>query len=588
MPKREGAIHVATTRRHYGEKTYTNYLLRRSYREDGKVKKETLGNITHLPLPVIELIRGALAGETYLPASDAFDVVRSRPHGHVAAVLGTLRKIGLEEALASRPSIERDLVVAMIVARFLDPASKLATARGLASETASSSLGYVLGVGSGVTEEDLYHAMDWLLERQERIEKKLARKHLVPETAETLLALCDVSSSYYTGAHCSLAAFGYNRDGKKGYPQIVYGLLCNKEGCPVAVEVFKGNVGDPTTLAPQLSKLRARFRLERFVIVGDRGLLTGGRIEKDLRPMRLDWLTALRATSIQKLAREGHVPLSLFDEQDLAEIEVPDYPGERLVLCRNPLLAEERARKREDLLRATEGELEKIALATRRERRPLRGEAAIALRAGRVMNRYKVAKHFLLEIGEERFSYWRDEEAIAKEAILDGLYVLRTSVEKKHYSASEVVRAYKSLSRVERAFRSLKSLLKIRPIHHHLEPRVRAHVLLCMLAYYVEWHLRQALKPVLFDEDDPEAAEAARRSIVAPAQRSANAKHKAASKRTDDDYPVHSLKTLLTDLSTLCLNTIRAKGTGAEFKMLTQPTPTQRRAFDLLGISPSL
>lgn len=590
MSKREGAIHLHVTRRHYKGKTYQNVLLRRSYREDGKVKKETLGNLTHLPEPIIELVRGALAGETYLPASDAFAIIRSRPHGHVAAVVGMIRQLGLDKALAFRRSKERDLVVAMIAARVIDPASKLATARGLAEETAASSLGRVLELPDEVTEEDLYAAMDWLRERQEGVERKLAKKHLPVAAADEAAppALCDVSSSYYTGTHCALAAFGHSRDGKKRYPQIIYALLCNKEGCPVAVEVFKGNTGDPDTLTAQIEKLRGRFGLERLVTVGDRGLITALRIEEELRPAGLDWITALRAPSIQKLAKEGNVPLSLFDEQDLAEITSPDYPGERLVLCRNPLLAEERSRKREELLQATERAFEKVVRATERKRRPLRGKAEIGLRVGSVKDRYKVAKHFILEITETSFSYRRDEEGIAKEAILDGLYVLRTSVEKEHYGASDVVGAYKSLSKVERAFRSLKSLLKIRPIHHHLEERVRAHVFLCMLAYYVEYHLRRALRPILFEDHEPEAAAAARQSIVAPAERSAAAKRKAAAKRTDADEPVHSFETLLTDLATLCLNTMRAKGTGAMFDMLTQPTSNQRRAFDLLGVTPSL
>lgn len=587
MPAHEGAVHVAVTRRHYKGKTYTNYLLRRSYREDGKVKKQTLGNITHLPAPVIELIRGALAGEAYLPASGAFGVVRSLPHGHVAAVLGTLRKLGLEAALASRRSKARDLVVAMIVARVLAPASKLATARGLACETATSSLGHVLGLCGQASEEDLYGAMDWLLTRQDRIQEKLAKKHLSPPHTpdEAPAALCDVSSSYYTGSHCALAAFGYSRDRKRGLPQIVYAQLCNREGCPVAVEVFKGNTSDPATLGPQLARLRGRFGLERLVVVGDRGLLTSERIEKELRPIGFDWITALRAPSIQQIAQAAPVPLSLFDEQDLAEIESPDYPGERLILCRNPLLAEERARKREELLQATERLFEKVVAATQRQRAPLRGEAAIGLRVGSAKDRYKMAKHFILDITETRFSFRRNEEQIALEASLDGLYVLRTSVEKKHASAHDVVRSYKSLSRVEQAFRSLKSVMKIRPVHHRLEDRVRAHVFLCMLAYYVEWHMRRALSPLLFGEDDEAAAAAARRSIVAPAQRSASAQRKAASKRTEDDHPVHSFSSLLKDLSTLCLNTIRAKGTGATFPMLTQATPLQSRAFELLGLS---
>lgn len=590
MSKRDGAIHLHVTRRHYKGKTYKNVLLRRSYREGGKVKKETLGNLTHLPDPIIELVRGALAGETYLPASDAFEIIRSRPHGHVSAIVEVMRQIGLEQAIASRRSKERDLIVAMIAARVAHPLSKLATARGLSEETASSSLGRMLGLPEEVCEEDLYAAMDWLRERQERIEGKLAKEHLpgVADGEAAPPALCDVSSSYYTGTSCTLAAFGHSRDGKKRFPQIVYGLLCNKEGCPVAVEVFKGNTGDPSTLAPQIEKLRGRFGLERLVAIGDRGLITAARIKDELRPIGLDWITALRAPSIQKLAKEGSVPLSLFDEQDLAEITSPDYPGERLILCRNPFLAEERSRKREDLLQATERAFEKIVRATERKAKPLRGEAEIGLRVGSVKDKHKVAKHFIFEITQESFSYRRDEESIAKEAILDGLYVLRTSVEKEHYGASEVVRAYKSLSTVERAFRSLKSLLKIRPIHHHLEERVRAHVFLCMLAYYVEYHMRRALRPILFEDHEREAAAAARRSIVAPAKRSKAAEHKASAKRTEADEPVHSFETLLADLATLCLNTIRTKGTGAEFEVLTQPTPNQRRTFDLLGVTPAL
>ncbi len=590
MPKHKGAIHVAVTRRHYKGKEYHAVLLRRSYREGGKVKKETLGNISHLPEPVIELIRGALRGETYLPASDAFDIVRSRPHGHVAAVLGALRKIGLEQMLASRPSKERDLALAMIVAQILDPGSKLATARSLSAETASTSLGHVLGLQGEeeVSEDDLYAAMDWLRFRQTRIEKKLVKRHLsAPESGKPTPVLCDVSSSYYTGTHCTLALFGYSRDRKKGFPQIIYGLLCNEDGCPIAVEVFEGNTGDPSTLAPQLKKLRGRF--SRLVVIGHRGLITGARIEEELRPAHLDWITALRAPAIQKLARQGLVPRTLFDERDLAEIVSPDYPGERLVLCRNPFLAKERSRKREELLQETERLFEKVVAAIKRKGRPLRGKDKIGLRVGRVMDRYNVGGHFVLKITDDSFSYCRNEEKIAEESKLDGLYLLRTSLKKRQMPAPKVVAAYKSLSNVERAFRSLKTVdLKIRPVRHRLEERVRAHVLLCMLAYYVEWHMRQVLAPILFDDDDPEAAAAARSSIVAPAKRSEKALRKAASKRTEDDYPVHSYQTLLKDLSTLCLNTIRTNQTGTEFELLTQPTRLQLRVFELLGTSPKL
>jgi transposase len=589
MAKRSGAVHVATTKRRYKGKLYTTHLLRRTYRQAGKVRHETLGNISHLPPEVIELIRGALRGVRYLPAEQAWEVRRSLPHGHIAAVLGTLRRIGLEGILASRRCLERDLVVGMIVSRVIDPASKLATARALNAETASSSLGLLLGVES-VDEEQLYAAMDWLVQRQGRIESKLARKHL----KDGSLVLYDVSSSYYTGTCCSLAKFGHSRDGRKEFPQILYGLLCTREGCPVAVEVFEGNAGDPKTLASQIEKLRKRFGIERVVLVGDRGMITEARIREELAPVEgLDWITALRAPAIRKLAEQGVIQPSLFDERDLAEIHSPEFRGERLVACRNPFLAEERARKREELLAATERELEKIVAATRRKQRPLRGKDRIGLRVGKIVNHYKMEKHFKLEITETSLSYERESQRIAAEAALDGIYIIRTSVPKQVLNAESTVRAYKDLALVERAFRSLKTVdLKIRPIHHRLPDRVRAHVFLCVLAYYVEWHMRRALAPLLFDDEDKELAARLRRSIVAPAVRSPRAEDKAARKRTDEDQPVHSFQTLMNDLATLARNRIRPSlgrraGSETEFELLTTPTPLQQRAFELLGVPPA-
>ena len=585
MPSRNGSVHVATTTRRYKGKIYQTDLLRRSYREDGKVKHQTLGNLSHLPPDLIDTIRGRLRGE--IPPGDGqFEIVRSLPHGHVVAVLGTLRKIGLEELIASRSCSERTLVVAMIVARVIDACSKLATARELSEETASSSLGLELGIDS-VSEDELYAAMDWLRERQNRIENKLAKKHL----EDGSLILYDVSSSFYTGTHCTLAKFGHSRDRKKGFPQIIYGLLCNSDGCPVAIEVFEGNTGDPKTFSSQIQKVRKRFGLKRVVFVGDRGMITSKRIDEELREVDgLDWITALRADSIKKLAEQGVVQTSLFDEQDLVEVSSPDYPGERLVVCRNPLLTEERARKRQELLAATEKKLNEIVAATQRKRNRLKGKDKIGIRVGKVVNKHKMEKHFILEITEESFSYRRNDEKIAAEAILDGLYVIRTSVSKEALGPESTVRAYKNLSKVERAFRCIKTVdLKVRPIFHRLDERVRAHVFLCMLAYYVELHMRHKLAPILFDDEDKELAEAVRESIVAPAKRSPKAKRKDLTKRTQDDTPVHSFRTLLQDLKTLCKNRIRTQSDrSCEFYMLTQPTAVQQRALELLDLSSSL
>lgn len=582
MPRRNGAVHVATTERTYKGKVYRTHLLRRSYRERGKVKHQTLGNLSHLPEDLIETIRARLAGGEP-PGGGGVDILRSLPHGHVAAVLGTLRKIGLEHLLGSRPCRERTLVVAMIVARLIEPASKLATARALCERTASCSLAWELGLNEP-DERDLYAAMDWLVARQARIETKLAKKHLEDGT----LLLYDVSGSYYTGTHCPLARFGYPRDRKKGFPQIVYGLLCNAEGCPVAIHVFPGNTGDPSTLPTQLDKIRKRFGIRRVVMVGDRGMITSRRIEESMRDVPgIEWITALRADSIRKLASQGVLQTSLFDERDLAEVTSPDYPDERLVVCRNPFLAEQRARKREELLQATEKKLEEIAAATRREKRALRGRDRIALRVGKVINHYKVGKHFVLEFCEDAFSYHRDEARIAEEAALDGLYVIRTSVPQHALDSDEAVRAYKDLAQVERAFRSMKTIdLHVRPIFHWLADRVRAHVFLCMLSYYVEWHLRKRLAPFLFDDPDREAAESLRRSIVAPAERSPAAHQKDRTKRTADGLPVHSLRTLLADLGTLAKNRVRLRGTPCEFHQLTEATELQRRVFESLEVTP--
>jgi transposase len=501
----------------------------------------------------------------------------------VAAVLGTLRNVGLESILASRRSRERDLVVAMIVARILSPSSKLATARCLREETATSSLTLELGLEE-VEDKELYEALDWLVDRQRRIETKLAKRHLRNGT----LVLYDVSSSYYTGRRSELVQFGHARDGKKGFPQIVYGLLCNADGCPVAIEVFSGNTADPKTLGSQIAKIRKRFGIRRVVLVGDRGMITKRRIDEELREVEgLDWITALRADNIKKLVSQGKIEPSLFDERDLAEISSPDYPQERLIVCRNPLLADERARKRQELLAATEKELDKIVAATVRAKRALRGKEKIGLRVGKVLNRHKVGKHFVLEIEDTSFSYRRNETKIAEESALDGIYVIRTSVEKKVFSPEGTVRTYKDLSKVERAFRSMKTIdLKVRPIYHWLADRIRAHVFLCMLSYYVEWHMRQKLAPILFDDHEKEEAERTRRSIVAPAKRSDGAKYKDFAKRTVDDYPVHSFQTLLADLGTLAKNRVRLVGSeNAEFYQFTEATPSQEHVFQLLGVS---
>ena len=560
-------------------------LVRESFREDGKVRKRTLANLSKLPDDVVDALRILLKGGVALQSyDDVFEILRSRPHGHVAAVLGTARGLGLERLLDRRPSRMRSLALAMIAARVLDPRSKLATARGLGSETQADTLGEELGCGD-VAAEELYGAMDWLLRRRKRIERTLAAKHV----ADGSLVLCDLTSVYFEGSRCPLAKRGYSRDGRRGKLQIVFALLCDRDGRPVAAEVFRGNTADPGAVAPQVEKLRRRFSLSRVVLVGDRGLLTDARIREDLSPAGLRWITALRAPKIRKLVEGGDLQLSLFDERDLAEISAPElYPGERLVVCRNPLLAAERARKREALLKATEAKLGLVVRATKRENRPLRGEKDIGVRADRALRAHKVGKHFVTAVTDDGFSYERDEEKIAAEAALDGVYVIRTNVSDGEIAAGDAVRAYKGLSRVERAFRSFKGVdLKVRPVHHRLEGRVRAHVFLCMLAYYVEWHMRRALAPLLFHDDDPAAAEAARSSPVEPSRRSKAARAKAAGKRTPDGLPVHSFRTLLADLATLTRNRVRPAVPGAmTADMLARPTPLQAKAFRLLRVRP--
>jgi transposase len=556
-------------------------LLRESFRHEGKVRKRTLCNLSDWSPAHIEGLRGVLKGGTVIPAEqDAFTVTRSLPHGHVAAALGTARKIGLDRILDPDDTRCRDLILALLIGRILDPVSKLAAARALSPATASSSLGEVLGLGA-VDDDALYAALDWLLERQAAIETALAKRHLINGT----LVLYDVSSSYMEGRCCPLARRGYNRDGKTGTLQIVYGLLCAPDGCPVAIEVFDGNTADPTTLALQIDKLKQRFGLAHVVLVGDRGLITQARITEDVTSAGLDWITALRAPAIKDLLNSGALQLSLFDQRDMASITSPDFPGERLVVCRNPDLAAERSRKREDLLMATETELARIRARVERKRDPLRGTAEIALAVGAVLNTYKMKKHFDLTITDAAFSFARRTAEIATEAATDGLYVVRTSLPAATLGDADTVRSYKSLARVERAFRCIKTIdLHVRPVYHWLEGRVRAHVLLCMLAYYLEWHMRQCLAPMLFEDTDE--ADALRSSVVAQAQRSKIAVKKQTTGVTPDGLPVHSFRTLLADLATLARNTIiTAINPNYPLTVVTRPTPVQQKAFDLLGLA---
>jgi len=559
-------------------------LLRESFREGGKVRKRTLANLSKLPPAAIDGLRALLRGATVIEdLSQSFEVIRSRPYGHVAAVLGTLRQLKLDQEISPEPCPERDLVVAMIVARILEPSSKLATARGLGEEAHLSTLVEDLDL-SEVDEVKLYAAMDWLYMQQSAIEQRLARRHL----KDGSLVLYDVTSTYFEGRSCPLARLGHSRDGKRGKLQIVFGLLCNREGCPIAVEVFTGNTADPMTLGPQVEKVRQRFGLSRVVFVGDRGMITSARLREDFQVVSgMGWISALRTTEIRRLVAEEGFQFSLFDERDFGEIQSPEFPGERLIACRNPLLQAERARKREDLLAATEQELAAIVLATQRPKNRLQGKDRIALRVGRVLNRFKVGKHFLLTITETTFAFRRDQQRIDAEAALDGIYVIRTNVPAAELPAEDVVRSYKSLSAVERAFRSYKTVdLHVRPIYHQLPERVRAHVFLCMLAYYVEWHMRRKLAPLLFDDEDPEAGQERRSSIVAPAQRSASARRKASTLRTTEGFAVHSFATLLKELSTLSKNRVQPKVPASPpFDSLTRPSPLQQKALSLLAVS---
>ena len=558
-------------------------LLRESYREAGEVKNRTLANLSAWPEAKVDALTRVLKGQPppAAPLDGAFEITRSLPHGHVAAVLGTARRLGLEELIDPVPSRHRDLVIAMAVAQVIAPDSKLAIARGLRDQTAASSLGEVLHLG-GCDEDDLYAAMDYLHGLQDTVQDALAARHLAGGT----LVLYDVSSAAFEGRTCPLGVIGHPKDGVHGRLEIVYGLLTSKDGIPVAIEVFAGNTGDPATVAAQVTKVKDRFGITKVVLVGDRGMLTAARLREDVAPAHLDWITALRAPQVKALVRGGDLQLTLFDTQDLAEITSPDFPGERLVACMNPFLEAERARKRESLLAATEADLGKIAAACARARRPLHGQDKIAVRADRVLNRRKVAKHFTVEIGEDHVRYARNQDSIAAEAKLDGIYVLRTSVAASNLDSSQVVSSYKALAQVERAFRAFNTDLDIRPIRHRTEDRVRAHVFLRMLSYYLSWHLQARLAPALFTDDDKQAASAARTSPVAPAARSPRAQAKAATKQTPAAQPVHSFATLLADLGTICLNTIAPADPALPgFRLVTTPTALQRQAFELLDVS---
>ena len=583
MSSKQGRLRVETVRKEVKGKVYTSVLLRRSFRKDGKVKHETLGNLTRLPPDVIEFIKRRLNGELDADSPHSpFEIIRSLPHGNVAAVLQTAKQLGLEGLLSCRPCRERDLIMALVVARVLSPRSKLSTTTALTAETAKHTLADELDLGD-VDVHELYAAMDWLATRQTRIENKLAKKHL----KDGHLVLFDVSSSYYTGRKSLLIKHGYSRDHRSDRPQIVYGLLCDSEGRPIAIEVFPGNTADPPTFTQIVATARKRFGINRIVFVGDRGMITSARINEDLRGIDgLSWVSALRTEGIRKLRKAGTIQMSLFDKQDLAEVTSEHFPDERLVVCRNPALAEQRARKRNELLKATEEKLKPIRLATERKSKPLRGEQAISLRAGKVIGKHKVAKHFDLAITETSFTYTRNEDRINEEAALDGLYVVRSNVDKKQMNSECVVETYKSLAKVERAFRCMKTVdLSLRPIYHRNEERIRSHVFICMLAYYVEWHMREKLRSVLFADDDQEFAAAARKSIVAPAQRSKSAKRKDATQRTSDDLPVQSFHDVLQDLGTLCRNRIRISEFDSEFDKLTRATPYQQHILNLLGVN---
>ena len=574
MPARTGAAYVVTTTRQYKGRVYHSHLLRRSYRDGDRVRNETLGNLSHLPDNVIELIRGSLKGQIYVPLAQAFEVTTSRSHGHVEAVAETMKKLDFASLVAAKPCRERDLILAMVAARILAPNTKLATTRWWETTTLAETFNV-----AGATEDDLYEAMDWLLERQDKIQKKLAARHLKKDG----LALYDLSSSYFEGTTCPLAKLGYCRDGKKGVLQVNYGMLTDQRGCPVAISVYEGNTSDPETLMPEIQRMRDTFGIDSFVIVGDRGMVSQKAIDKIRGDDGIDWITAVKTGAIRALIEDKSLQPELFDERNLFEFTSPDHPGERLVACRNPELAKLRAHKRQDLLAATEKELAQVQAMV--EAGKLKGQDKIGVRVGRVINKYKVAKHFVLDIQDRSFVYKRDHGAIAKEAALDGIYVIRTSLSSVRMDSEECVRSYKRLANVERAFRSLKTIdLKIRPIHHRLEDRVRAHIFLCMLAYYVEWHMRQAWRELMFADEDQQAKET--RDPVAPAKRSESAKRKATLKRLENGSPVHSFSTLIADLASIVRNTCRTPSAGGKaptFQITTTASASQLRALNLIG-----
>ncbi|XQD06292.1 IS1634 family transposase [Microcystis aeruginosa FACHB-524] len=558
-------------------------LLRESYREGDQVKKRTLANLSKLPDDIIDNLKLALKGATLSMTEgipNHFEVIRSLPHGHVMAILETIKKLDLDKIISEKSSRIRNLVVAMIVARIINPKSKLATARGFNSETCSQSLGQLLDLEKA-DEDELYNALDWLLEKQEKIEKHLAIKHLESGT----LVLYDVTSTYLEGNGCELGKYGYNRDKKKGKTQIVFGLLCSAKGCPIAVEVFEGNTSDGATLSGQIEKVRKGWGIENVVWVSDRGILTNSKIKELVKPIEgLDYITGLTKPQIRKLAEVEVIQLGLFDQVNLVEFESEDYPDERLIACRNPLIAQKNQLQREALLEAVEKELDLIVQATQREKRALKGQDKIALRVGKILNQFKVNKYYNLEITEEGFSYQRQLELIAQETALDGVYVLRTSLESTLMDAATTVKAYKSLSQVEEAFRCYKSIdLKVRPIYHYKGDRVKAHIFLCMLAYYVEWHLKQCLAPLLFEDEEIDDS----CLNVIKANRSESAQSKERKKRNQENFPVHSFRTLLEDLGTICLNTVECtiREGSYRFSKITRPTQLQQKALDLLGVS---
>ena len=573
MAARTGTAHVVTTTRKYKDRVYRTHLLRRSYREDGVVKNETLGNLSHLPDAVVEIVRRSLQGETFVPLTQTFEISSSRAHGHVGAVATAMQHLGLASLIASKSCRERDLVLAMVASRIVAPQTKLATTRWWHTTTLAEDFAV-----TEASEDDLYAAMDWLLQRQGTIEKKLAARHL----SEGGLVLYDLSSSYFEGATCPLAKRGYNRDGKHGMLQVNYGLLTDGRGCPVAVSVHEGNTSDSTTFMPEVHRLRTNFGIDRMVMVGDRGMISQKAIDEMRDTDGIGWITALKSVSIRALIEQNQLQLGLFDERNLLELSSPDYPGERLVACRNPQLAKLRAHKREELLCATEKNLEKIK--ARVDAAKLTGKDNIGVRVGKIVNQYKVAKHFDLTIGDAAFAFQRKPKSIASEAALDGLYIIRTSVPDTQMEAADCVRNYKSLANVERAFRSLKTIdLKVRPIHHRLADRVRSHIFLCMLAYYVEWHMREAWRELMFADTDQQVK--ATRDPVAPAKRSKAALAKIARHTLDDDTPVHSFCTLMADLATIVRNTCRTPLSGENaptFEILTSPNSKQQRAIQLI------